>query len=283
VIIEEISDSLLEEEEEPEIKGCKPSGKSKYAYIVTACPKYIPELCACLNSLDYVGNKQDVYVLGYKLPKYFIDQFDKLNYNVNFYDIPEHEARQYGGESEIVCRKRFWYAAGYGEDHEAICVLDADMFFCQNVDPYFNITAKTGYILGAGLEQKRMYGHIEHHKVRGKHLLPEPVWNAKDICCAPLFFDAHKYGDLFKECWTIFADGYPEDNFKAPDMESYNLLILAKKLSDQVILLTNHSWVGTNEKTLKPYIRAVLQQDGNLYTEGGDTIYVVHGKYYSQV
>lgn len=258
----------------------KPASPSRFAFIVSACCKYIPELCACLNSLEHVGNKEDVYVLGYRLPRSFTNQFGKLSYNVNLYDIPEPEARQYGGESEILCRKRYWYAAGYGQNYDAICVLDADMYFARNVWQYFEIAAKTGFIMGAGLEQKRVYGHIEHHKVRGKHLLPEPRWNDKDICCAPMFVDMKKHGDIFRECWTIFSDGFPEDNFKAPDMESYNLLLLAKNMNDQVFLLPNYQWVGTNEKLLKPYTRVTTQSDGKLWTESGLEIYIVHGQYY---
>ena len=47
----------------------------KYAFIVSACKKYVPELCALLNSLENIGNKHDVFVIGYELPKDFTDQF----------------------------------------------------------------------------------------------------------------------------------------------------------------------------------------------------------------
>lgn len=266
-----------------DIKPMKPEishEKSRFAYIVSACCKYIPELCACLNSLDYVGNKEDVYVLGYNLPEEFTKQFKKLNYKVNLYEIPEAEARQYGGESEILCRKRYWYAAEYGQNYEAMCVLDADLVFCRNPWQFFEIAAKTKFIAGVGLEQKRMYGHIEHHKVKGKHLIPEPVWNAKDIACAPMFVNMKEYGCLFKESWTMFADGWPKDGFLAPDMESYNLLILRDKLSDRVLLLPNYQWLGTNETLLKPHTRCISLQDNNLWTESGLEIFTIHGQFY---
>ena len=34
---------------------------NKYAYILCACCKYLPELVANLNSLDAVGNTHDVH------------------------------------------------------------------------------------------------------------------------------------------------------------------------------------------------------------------------------
>lgn len=253
---------------------------SRFAFVVSACKKYVPELCALLNSLERIGNKHDVHVIGYELPAEFVAQFADLSYTVHFYNVPEAEARQYGGESEILCRKRYWYAAEWGKHHEAVCVLDADMVFVRPVDQFFEVAAKCGYIVGATLEQKRIYGAIDHHRIRGHQLLPAPEWNPKDIACAPMFFDARKFEGLFKDSWLIFTDGYPETNFKAPDMESYNLLLLIEKRIHEVFLIPNMCFVGTNEKLLKPYTRVTIQSDGLLWTESGEPIYIIHGQFY---
>jgi len=53
--------------------------KTKYSYICAADAKYLPELTALLNSLDYVGNKFDVDLIGIHLPDEFTKQFDKLS------------------------------------------------------------------------------------------------------------------------------------------------------------------------------------------------------------
>lgn len=268
----------------------------KYAFIVSACKKYVPELCAMLNSLDMIGNKHAVHVIGYELPPDFVEQFHKLGFPVHFYNVPEAEARQFGGESEILCRKRYWYAAEWGQNYDAVCVLDADMFFVRPVDQFFETAAKTGLLLGATLEQKRIYGEIEHHKVQGVQLLKTPVWNHKDVCCAPMFAAVPKgsaWNRIFRKSWEIFADGFPDTNFKAPDMESYNLLILAEGLSDRVMLLPNYSFVATNEKLLKPYTRVTEQgpevgtnvvagEPRRLWTESGEPIYIVHGQFYKK-
>lgn len=253
----------------------------KYAFIVSACSKYLPELTAMLNSLDMIGNNHPVHIIGYNLPNEFVSQLTKLSYPAHLYEIPEAEAREFGGEGEILCRKRYWYAAEWGETlgYDAVCVLDADMFFIRPVDQYFKIASQCGFICGAGLEQKRIYGEEPNQKVGGVQLIP-PTWNAKDIACAPLFFDPKKWGDLFRRSWTIFSEGFPTTNFKAPDMESYNLLILAGQHQDDVLLLSNYSLVGTNEKLLKPYTRMTVQGDKLLWTEGGEPIYIVHGQFY---
>lgn len=254
---------------------------SRYAYVVSACSKYTPELCALLNSLDFIGNQEDVHVLGYKLPKEFVDQFGKIGYRVIHHNIPEPEARQFGGEGEILCRKRYWYAALWGQEYEAICLLDADMFFVRPVTQFFDVAAKTGFLLGAGLEQKRVYGNHAHQTVGGRPILQEPRWNDKDVCCAPIFVDVRgEFGKVFRRSWEIFEEGFPESNFKAPDMEAVNICIMSYGLSGKVVLLPNYSWVATNEKLLKPYTRAILQSDGKLWTESGEPLYIVHGQFY---
>lgn len=254
---------------------------SKYCYVVSACSKYVPELAANLNSLDFIGNQEDVHVLGYQLPQDFVDQFSKVGYRVIHHAIPESEARQFGGEAEILCRKRYWYAALWGQEYEAVCVLDADMFHVRGQTQFFEVAAKTGFLLGAGLEQKRVYGVHEHQTYAGQAILQQPRWNDKDICCAPIFADLRgELGKAFRRSWEIFEGGFPETNFKAPDMEALNICLMAYGLTGRVLMLPNYSWVATNEKLLKPYTRAVLQSDGKLWTESGEPLYIVHGQWY---
>ena len=256
----------------------------RYAFVVAACKKYVPELCALLNSLEYVRNTHDVFVIGYELPKSFTEQFAGLGYNVAFYDVPEAEARQWGGESEILCRKRYWYAGEWGKDYDAVCLLDADMLVTRNVDNFFEIAAKCDFILGATLEQKNMYGTDEdghdHQRVNGEHLVKEKTWNTKDICCTPMFINAKTYEAQLKKAWHIFADGWPNTNFKAPDQQALNMLLVAEGLTDKVVLLPNMCWVGSNEKLLKPYTRVTVQGDRKLWTESGEPVFILHGQFY---
>lgn len=258
----------------------------RYAFVVSACKKYVPELCALLNSLDQIGNVHPVHVIGYELPQEFVDQFPKLGYMVKFYNVPEAEARQFGGESEILCRKRYWYAAEWGKEYDAICILDADMVIVRNLDNFFEIAAKTDQILGVTLEQKTTYGTDEdshfHQRVLGEHLVKAPIWNTKDMCCTPCFVNAKTYEAQLKKSWDIFTWGFPDNNFKAPDQQAFNMLLVAEGLTDKVTLLPNMCWVGSNEKLLKPYTRVTRQQDGNLWTESGEPIYVLHGGFYTK-
>jgi len=256
--------------------------KSDYCIVVSACKKYVPELTALLSSLNAINNKEDVFVIGYQLPKEFTDQFAKLSYKVILYDIPEEEAREFGGESEILCRKRYWYTGEWGKEYKSVLLLDADMVFVRPVDNFFEIAEKTDLILGVTLEQKTVYGVTEHQKVKGEHLVIPPKWNAQDMCCVPLFINAKIYENQLKKAWYIFAEGWPNTNFRAPDQQALNQILVAEGLNNKVVLLPNMCWVNSNEKLCKPYTRVTTQQDGLLWTESGEPIYIIHGRYYTK-
>lgn len=274
---------------------------SDYAFIVGATKGYTPELCALLNSLDYVGSKADVFVLGIQLPREFVNQFNKLNYAVYHINIQEDEWQAARGRSEIVCRKRYWYAAELGRNYKAVCILDADLIFCRDPVQFFKIAADTGYILGPSKEQNKVYDD-PHHEVskrfmRGKSFVAENpdeandmtwpwgdgvsfgrgVYNDKDLCNCPVFLDANVWDEALKFSWEVFIDG----GFRAPDMDAMNLAFLQFGAHNRIVKLPGLQWLGTNEQLLKPYIRAV-ERRGNIWTECGLEIFSYHGQYYKE-
>ena len=252
--------------------------KSDYAFIVGATKTYIPELCALLNSLDYVGNIQDVYVLGIELDSDFVNQFDKLNYKVILHDINEQEWQEAHGKSEVVCRKRYYFADEIGKDYKAICVLDADMIFTRNPILFFEIAEKTGLVLGASKEQNQKYDD-PHHQFKGEWIIPKGTCPESDLCNCPLFVDTKIWGKALRESFTIFIDGFNEmkgDNFRGADMAAMNIMLLKYGSADKTIAMPNIQWIASNEEALKPYMRAITDR-GKIKTECGIPIFSYHG------
>lgn len=250
------------------------------AFIVSACYKYTPELCAMLNSLDYVGSQADVHVLGIDLREEFTSQFKDLNYKCIFHEISEEEIKMGRGPSEITCRKRYWYAGEIGKEYDAVCILDADLVFNRDPWQFFEIASKTGFILGPCKEQNKVYDHA-HHMTDGKwewEKVPKGFWNDKDLCNCPMFIDAKLWEVPLKKSWEIFI----KHDFKAPDMDGVNLCFLEAGAHDKIVKLPGLQWLGTNEQHLKPYIRVVQRQDGRLWTESGIEIFSFHGQYYKE-
>jgi len=246
---------------------------SKYAYVVGACSKYVPELCALLNSLDYVGNTQDFHLIGIDMPEDFTEQFDLLGFKVIHHVISKEEIEAAHGISEITCRKRYWYAATIGQDYSAVCILDADLIFNRDPIQFFNIAEKTGYILGPCKEQNKVYDD-EHQEVDGKWIIERGFYNDKDLCNSPVFIDARVWKDPLMKSWDIFLN----HGYKAPDMDAMNMCFLEAGAYDKIIKLAGLQWLGTNEQMLKPYIRAV-ERHGKLFNECGPEIFCYHGHY----
>jgi hypothetical protein len=260
---------------------------SNYTFIVSACKKYIPELNALLNSLDFVGSKADVHLWYYEFPNDYLKSIIEADwcYTLMAHEISYEQARLYGGESEELCRKRYWYAAEIGKNYDAVCILDADMVFVRDPWQFFEIAHKTGFIVGVHKEQNKRYDD-SHHLSKGTLLYDPNFVNDKDLCNAPLFIDAGLYELPLKRSWEIFTDGFPDTNFKAPDMDAMNLAFLEAGLHDKIIKLSNHSWLGTNETMLKPYTRVCGRTDGGnylLWTENGQEVFSFHGQFYKKI
>ena len=254
---------------------------TEHAFIVCADIRYLPEVIAELNSLDYVGNKQDVHFWGYKIPEEAKKQFNLLSYNVYFHNITDQEIKESHGLSEVVCRKRYYFAGKINKFYKSICVLDADMIFTRNPIHYFEIAAKTGLVLCAGKEQNKVYNDL-HHQHNGKWIIPKGYYNPVDLCNCPLFVDINIWGEALIKSFSIFMDGFNEmkgTNFKAPDMDAMNICLLEAGSAERTVVLPGIQWLATNEQLLKPYIRAVMDR-GVVKTECGIPVFSYHGQFY---
>ena len=254
--------------------------KSDYCFVVGATYGYIPELTAMLNSLDYVGNKQDVYVLGIELPEEYTSKFKNLSFNVIHHNVTEEEWQEGHGRSEIVCRKRYWYAYEFGKNYKAVCVLDADLVWVRNPEHFLEVAAKTGLVIGVSKEQNKVYDD-PHHQFNGEWVIPEGYYNRNDICNCPMFVDANVWGQALTKQWEWFLTGFPDTNMKCPDMCANNIALIKHGSAERTIVLAGVQWLGTNEQMLKPYIRVI--NDNNLIkTESGFPVYCFHGQYYKK-
>jgi len=249
-----------------------------YAFVVGATGSYSPELVAMLNSLDYVGNKADVHIYGIDIEPQVFEQFGKLGYLVDFHNVSEQEWQEAKGRSEVVCRKRYWYAAEIAKDYDAVCILDADLIWVRNPINYFIMAEKTGLIFGPGKEQNKVYDD-PHHQFNGEWLIPQGYYNHNDLCNCPVFLDANKHNEALRKSWEWFITGNPDTNFRAPDMDAMNIAFLKYAGSENIVALPGIQWLGTNEQMLKPYMRAVSDR-GLFKTESGIQIYCYHGQFY---
>jgi hypothetical protein len=257
------------------------NSKSPYSYIVASNAKYLPGLNALINSLDTVGNEQDLIVLSYCLPVSYIRAVRdaRLSYHIEFVEVSRAEV-DWLGEAEVLMRKR--YAIPSEVAYGAYCILDADMFFCHNVDQYFMIAERTGLILGCGLEQKRRYGD-EHHQYpsgSGHYLIDPKFRNSRDLCCAPLFV-GRPWTSVLRQIWDMVNNHAAlGGRLRGSEMDALNIVLLAAGSFERTISLSQQIWTGLHESLMKAHTRAV-EIEGEAFTEDGQEINVVHGQYWN--
>ena len=254
---------------------------NKYAFVVSANTKYIVPLNIFLNSLDYVGNRHDVHIVSWGLPKDYLEKIREFPFDITVHEMADDPKMQEIGEGEVLMRYRYELASKL-KDYDAVCVLDADTAMVRDVTLWFEVADRAKVIIGCALEQKRWYGKDENNQmVDGKHFI-EPIWNDKDICCSPLFFSPNNFGDALHFSWHIIADYPPEKRFKAPDMDGLNMSIIKHGYKDRVIALAEATWSGLHETLLKPFSH-VCEMHDKLWTINGEEIFLIHGQYLNPI
>lgn len=254
---------------------------SKFSYIVASNTKYLPGLNALINSLDQLDNKIKLHVLGYNLPETYITAVNdaKLGFEVEFEAITQAEV-DWLGEAEVLMRKR--YMTPSQNDYDAVCILDADMFICQELTRYF-IAANTGLILGCGMEQKRRY-NVDNHQYpagSGNYIIPQDYWAKRDLCCSPFFVGRRWYPTL-KRTWDMVNDhAHGEGRFLAPEMDSLNITLIAEGAEEWIIPMNQPCWTGLHETLMKAHTRAI-DMHGQIFTEDGQEVNIVHGQFWNR-
>lgn len=253
------------------------------AFIIGADKAFFPALNSILNSLDYIGFKQDVHLILFRddISDYLDEAKEKFNFNIITHDFDEDLFQNTfeGNKIDYMKRYRYKVASDIVEKYNACCFCDTDLFFVRNVDLFFEI-ASNGIMVGAAKSGKIKYGDNPSYRVDGKDLLDKPFWNDKDICCCPIFFNK-AFKQVFQDVFDAYTKSNKEDRFEASDLFAINSMILKNNAYDRLITMPCHSFVGTNETMLKPYTR-VIEKEGQLISENGDLVYSVHGKWFSE-
>ena len=117
--------------------------KNKHAYVVPASSNYIEGLNAMFGSLEFWKNKADVVLISYHLPEEYLEGLKKYSYNIR---VIESEGER---QDQATAIERFRVAFEVGQEYEAICLLDADMFMTADNTDFLEAAAKGVIITGS--------------------------------------------------------------------------------------------------------------------------------------
>lgn len=239
----------------------------KYAFVVAASDNYLQGLVAMLNSMQFHGMTADVILIPWKLPDEFLKGLGKYRFNIRV--VPndvEHQVL-------ATAIERFRVAYQLGPDYEAICLLDADMYFHNPVDLFFDVAAKGFIVTGSnGMIIDFGTGYQQHYGVD----LRSPTYPyAKVHTTAPIFISPP---DL--NWFQALYDARRVDHWD--DFLYLNVLGILMEKPKRMICMPPYAFTGIHHWQMKIETGIIRKSRDLVLTGTEEPIYISHGKFWDE-
>jgi hypothetical protein len=214
------------------------------------------------NSLEALGNKHKVIFLSFR----FRDIPD-VSFPVEFVESTEKECQVKGTAIE-----RFKIAYEMAPDYDAICLLDADMFFLRPVDLFFEIASK-GFIV-AGSNGMVIDYHTEFQKRYNLDMGSPSFVYMKLHTTAPIFIN-HENIDWFEALYkSRRVDSWD-------DFLYLNLLGAHMGKDKKMLVMPPYSFTGIHHFQMKPGT-GLFEKGGIIMSGTEEEVWMVHGKWWDK-
>lgn len=255
-----------------------------YAIFVSSHWGYVPFVNALFNSLAKRKWRHRVYFIYHEdvLPAY-IDALKALPFEVVPLKInpTDHDLADDPGRNLFMKQTRFRYIREHGTAHDAICMLDADMFcVSERFENLFNLVAGTSHLIGC--EERIKWGFDKRYTADGKPLFDRPVKAYKFMCSVPIIFDLKKWTDVFDtynrlafKAWEVDEQGNRKK--RVGDIYTWSVSIYLNNRQDDCVLLPMHSMTQVHGTAGASWC-ALKNENGYWYCADGCEVYTVHGR-----
>lgn len=241
--------------------------RSKFAFINAASANYIPGLRAFFNSLKAHNHKDDVILLSFRLPKDFLDSLKNLPYNVRIVEIK--------GDDQVqgTAIERFRVTAKIGQEYEAICLLEADIFLTANVNLFFEIASKGFIIVGSnGMIVNFDKGYQKQYSIDlGVDNLPYP----KIHTTVPIFLGKADL-DWFDKFYKMRGSARSFD-----DVFGLNVLGIKMGKDKKMLAMPPYTFTGIHHFGVKPET-GWMEKEGIVLSGTEEQVYMIHGKWWDR-
>jgi hypothetical protein len=232
-----------------------------FAFVVPASENYRPAITAMFNSLEKLGNKYTVVFISFRF-----GELPKVSFPVERIEVD--------GECQVrgTAIERFNVAAQVAPKYEAICLLDADMFFLNPVDLFFDI-ASHGFIV-TGSDGMVIDFNRDYQERYSIDMGSDSFVYMKLHTTAPIFI-SHENTDWFEALYNARRiDGWD-------DFLYLNLLGVQMGKDKKMLCMAPYKFSGIHHWQLKP-ATAVFEKGGIIMTGTEEEIFIVHGKYFDK-
>ena len=236
--------------------------------VLSASSGYQQGVLAFLNSFEHHHPDTDikVYLLNLNIGDPFLDEHVRHR---KYVEVVSLDWVEYAGQRNTAWSTkipRFKFAS---ELSGIVMVCDADMFFCKNIDMFFDV-ARAGFIVG-GANGSNFYFGKDYAEKYGEPL--DCFWT-KTIGSVPTWMDVDKYSHIWKGIYQAKAT-----KKKFSDFELLNILLIKNVDPDKIIVLPSQQVTGLHHFQLRPDTRVYKKRD-QLVTADGLEVLMVHGKWW---
>jgi len=241
--------------------------KSKFAFLTGASKSYLAGLNALLNSLEVHSHKEDFLLVSFDIPEDYLKKAQEtFSFNIRIFK-PRINHQVQGTAIE-----RFRIAYEIGKEYDAVCLLDADMFFVNDVARFFLAASKGLIIVGSnGMHISFTKKHQEIYKCDlGVEEYPHYLIHTT----APIFLSPQ---DL--DWFSALYKSKRVDSFD--DFLYLNILGIKMRKTEKMICMPPYLFSQIHHFGVKPNTR-IIKKNGVLLSETEERIAVVHGKWFDK-
>jgi hypothetical protein len=270
-------------------------GMKKYAIFFAATGpvigrNYLPDTNCLLNSIQKhqlhkkLNGTLDVYLMHYGFERgwNYIEKAKKV-FDFNFIGIELNPSsipcKCETKPIELIKRARYFKILEIGKQYDAVCLLDADMFFVSPVfSSFFEMVSGTNKIIGANERFKWAIGSDMYFESDGKSIFTESTKMYSMICNVPSIFDMNKWNETFEYYCKICFGGYQfkgKERVGIGDLFAYNIAINKTGRANDVIMFPMETMAQVHHVWRKPWTYLINDNDYWM-TFSGDRVYMIH-------
>lgn len=249
---------------------------------------YLADTNALLNSIEKhklhekVNGELDIYLIHYGFDSdwnYIKTACEKLSFNLIDHEIPLNKCLCDHKPIEYIKRIRYKILVEKAVQYNAVCLLDADMFFVSDeFVSMFEMVSGTNKLIGCNERIKWDAGSKQYFEKDGTPIFKEATKLYSMICNVPSIFDMKKWLNVFEYYNKISFEGYQiTDKIKKGigDLFAHNIAIHKMKRGKDVVMFPMETMAQVHHTWINPNTYIVKDKYG-WRSAAGDKVYMIH-------
>lgn len=251
---------------------------------------YLSDANSLLNSIqkqrlhEEINGSLDVYLIHYGFDpawNYIAKAQNAFDFNLIPVDVDKCNLPCPDGTKaiEFIKRARYSVIVEKGVGYDAICLLDADMFFVSDeFVSMFELVTGTRKLIGANERFKWAVGPEIYFEKDGTPIFKAPDKMLSMICNVPSVFDMKEWVDVFEYYKKICFDGYQIKNGERigiGDLFAHNIAIKKMGRESDIVMFPMEAMAQVHHVWRKPWTH-LINDGGRWRSFSGDKVYLIH-------